>query len=118
MTKRDDERHARYLAQTARRQEWHWSVDPDANEYTLKKEAGPRNPRTLVAGRIYRTTKSMGNGVTQRGWGVAKYPPDTQSHWVSYGGPTEGEEFITFLPHMSSHEARAAAKVLLLAGET
>ena len=84
--------------------EWYWAGS--RGNYDLVKGS-------LIVGRIYRTSRALGNGLTQRGWGVAKNKDPMHPRWWD----KDSYAFVSFLEYMPLKEAQTVAKVLLLSGE-
>ena len=86
--------------------EWRW--EGRHGSYELVKTP-------LNMGRLYKSSQSQGNGMTQRGWAVARHK-DPKNPNYHYWNP-DSVEYIAFLGPMKLKDAKGTAKTLLLAGQ-
>ena len=84
--------------------EWRW--EGRHGSYELVKTP-------LNIGRLYKSSQTQGNGMTQRGWAVARNKNPKEPRWWD----PDSFEYIAFLGPMKLKDAKDTAKTLLLAGQ-
>lgn len=96
--------------------QWHWTGSKGS--YLLERYVFVSDPTAIVsnqhivAGEIYRTQRAVGNGMSQKAWGVRKHKDPTNYKPWDY----DTFETIAHLDWMPYKEAQQTAMVLLLAG--
>lgn len=88
-------------------EEWYWYGNKGS--YSLLKDSVTSG--SLNAGRVYKSSQTMGNGLVKRGWTVSRNKDPKVNAWWD----ADTHEKLVFLEHMPSKEAKEIAKTLLLA---